>query len=165
MKEENKVKVPMGYQLETFKDLPKDIITHMPFIIFSPKTISINGATYIPMHFLYFFKNLDVFSEKNIENGHVFDKMPSNGTISFKGNFKEEIGYSVIKNIYYFNEKLATETLRFKMNISEADKIKYNLANRDNRIKLDKVKNTTETTLKPEFLTVDCDIIIPPPQL
>ncbi|PIQ49874.1 MAG: hypothetical protein COW03_02510 [Cytophagales bacterium CG12_big_fil_rev_8_21_14_0_65_40_12] len=162
MKEENKVKVPMGYSMETFKDMPKDIITHMPFIMFAPKTVVIQDKEYIPMHFLYFFKNLDISNKNGIENGHVFDEMPKDSTLTFEGVFKENVGYSVIRQVYYFNRQLSSSELSFKMNISESDKVKYNLANRDNRIKL---KPNLQTTFGPEFLTEDCVIIIPPPTL
>ena len=160
MKTEKIPKIPMGYEMETFKDLPKDVITHMPFIIFAPNRPVIGGEVYVPMHFLYIFKNLNVFSQDGYENGHVFDEMPPNSTLTFKSNFKEEVGYSVIRTTYYFNVKLGRETLKFKMNISESDKVKYNLANRDNRLPL---ANGVSMAFTPEFFTEECDVNIPPP--
>ncbi|WP_323757522.1 hypothetical protein [Roseivirga sp.] len=160
MKDGKIKKIPMGYEMETFRDLPKDVITHMPFIIFAPKRPVIAGEVYVPMHFLYIFKNLDVFSEEGYKNGHVFDQMPPNSTLSFKSNFKEDVGYSVIRATYYFNVNLGRETLKFKMNISESDKIKYNLANRDNRLAL---TGNSSLEFMPEFFTEECDVNIPPP--
>tara|TARA_R110001599_G_scaffold293529_2_gene497402 strand:+ start:1281 stop:1772 length:492 start_codon:yes stop_codon:yes gene_type:complete len=160
MKDEKAPQIPMGYEMETFRDLPKDVITHMPFIIFAPNRPIIDGEEYVPMHFLYIFKNLDVFSQDGYENGHVFDEMPSNSTLTFKSDFKEDVGYSVIRSIYYFNVKLGLKTLKFKMNISESDKVKYNLANRDNRLPL---ASDSSFALMPEFFTAECDTTIPPP--
>ncbi len=160
MKDEKTPKIPMGYELETFKDLPKDAITHMPFIIFAPNRPVIDDEVYVPMHFLYIFKNLDVFSQNGYENGHIFDEMPLNSTLTFKSKFKKDVGYSVIRATYYFNVKLGRKTLKFKMNISESDKIKYNLANRDNRLPLD---SDSTLAFMPEFFTEECDTNIPPP--
>ena len=150
----------MGYELELLRDLPKDMITHMPFIIFTPNRPVIGNEVYIPMHFVYLSKNLNVFSQDGIDNGHVFDKMPPNNTLTFKSNFEENVGYSVIRNTYYFNVKLALKTIKFKMNLSESDKIKYNLANRDNRLPLHKNSGVFECI---EFFTEECDGTIPPP--
>lgn len=160
MKDPKTTKIPMGYEMETFMGLPKDVITHMPFIIFAPNRPVIGKEVYIPMHFLYIFKNLNVYSQGGFENGHVFDKMPPNSTLTFKSNFKKDVGYSVIRATYYFNVKLGSKTLKFNMKISESDKIEYNLANRDNRLPL---AGDSTLAFMPEFFTKECDTTIPPP--
>lgn len=152
----------LGKSLKKLKDLPKSIITHMPFVMFRPMTIEKDGKTYAIMDFLYFYQDLMVTSP--FENGQYFDEMPQNDTLSFDAiSFKKKVGLRVIRNTYYFNTDLTDKKLLFRMYATEKVLKKYNDAHPKNPIGLDGYVEPTDGL--PMFFTADCEIVIPPPSV
>lgn len=149
----------MGTPLKKVKDLPKSIMTHMPFVMFRPHLHEHNGKEYIIMDYLYFYKNLEVTSP--YQDGEYFDEMPLNNLLAFNAEcFDKSVKKMVIKNTYYFNANLKTDTLRFQMKASPQTIEAYNKANPNNPIGHEGYVDP-ETGL-PMFFTDDCVIIIPP---
>lgn len=151
----------MGKPLKKIKDLPKSIITHMPFIMFRPHLKEHDGKEYMIMDYLYFYKNLIVTSP--YQNGEYFDEMPVNNVLAFKAEaFDKKVKTRVIKNTYYFNVNFKTDTLGFKMDASEQTIQAYNKANPKNPLGGHEGYVHPVTGL-PMFFTEECEIIIPPP--
>ncbi|OEK06296.1 hypothetical protein [Roseivirga misakiensis] len=151
--------VPIGTPLKKVKDLPKSIITHMPFIMFRPFLKAHNGNEYITMDFLYFYKNLRVTSP--FVDGQYFDELPEGNVLKFNAEtFDKSIKNMVVKNTYYFKKDLKSNTLFFRMLASQETINAYNKANPKNPIGggdfIDR-----DTGL-PSFFTNDCEIGIPP---
>ena len=149
----------LGIPLKKVKDLPKTVMTHMPFIMFRPHLHQHNGQEYIMMDYLYFYKNLEVTSP--YEDGQYFDEMPANNLLLFKAeSFDKTIKKMVIRNTYYFKSDLKTQDLRFQMEASQETIKAYNNSNPKNPIAGGNFIDP-ETGL-PMFFTTDCVIVIPP---
>ncbi len=150
----------MGTPLKKLKDLPKKIMTHMPFVIFRPSTKKHNGEEYRIMDFLYFYKNLVVTSQ--FQNEYFFDEMPADNILKFEAPaFDKQIKRMVISNTYYFNVKIPESQLLFKMEATLEVIKAYNKANPKNPIAHKGFVNP-KTDL-PMFFDDECDIVIPPP--
>ncbi len=141
------------------KQLPKDMITHMPFIIFKPMEVTIGGNKYVPMVFLYFSRNLSVVPD--YPDGHTFDSMPTNNQLSFSATFDKSTKYTVLMNTYYFAPDLATNKLGFIMSMSQETVSEYNAANPNNPIN-GGFSSEAETIHPVQFINAECDVIIPP---
>lgn len=151
--------IPLGIPLKKVKDLPKSIMTHMPFIMFRPYLTEHNGNEYITMDFLYFYKNLEVTSSFN--DGQYFDEMPPDNVLAFKAEaFDKGVNKMVVRNTYYFKSSLKTDRLLFRMVATEETINAYNQANPTNPIGGGSFIDN-ETGL-PMFFTTDCEIVIPP---
>lgn len=148
--------------VKKIKQLPGELITHMPFVIFKPMEVEINGKKYMPMVFLYFSRNLEI--QAAYPDNTAFDSMPNDNTLSFEASFNKSTKYTVLKNTYYFALGLATSKLGFKMNMSEETVNEYNQANSQNPIHGGFSEETTENkhAKTVQFINAECDVIIPP---
>lgn len=148
--------------VKKIKQLPGEIITHMPFIIFKPMEVIINGNKYVPMVFLYFSRNLDILA--TYPDNTTFDSMPEDNVLSFSASFNKGTKYTVLKNTYYFAPDLATNKLGFMMSMTENTVNEYNKANPTNPIhggfSEDGTENKHAKTV--QFINAECDVIIPP---
>ncbi len=150
----------MGTPLKKLKDLPKKIMTHMPFVIFRPKTKMHNGKEYRIMDYLYFYKNLVVTSQ--YQDGHYFDEMPPANLLKFEAPaFNKKIKRMVISNTYYFSADIKETQLFFQMETTPEVINQYNKANPKNPIAQQGFVDP-ETGL-PMFFDDECEIVIPPP--
>ena len=149
----------MGKNLKKIKDLPKSIITHMPFVMFRPVTKERDGKEYMIMDYLYFYKNLVVSSP--YQNQQYFDEMPANDSLSFEAEaFNKKVKTMVIRNTYYFNVDLETHKLGFRMHASQEVIAAYNQANPKNPI--GKEGYIEPDSGLPMFFDEECIIVIPP---
>lgn len=148
--------------VKKIKQLPGDMITHMPFIIFKPMEVQIGGKNYTPMVFLYFSRNLQIAPD--YPDGYAFDSMPTDNQLSFSATFDKSVKYTVLKNTYYFATDLAKDRLAFIMKMSQDTVNKYNAANPTNPINGHfPTEGEDSSTIHPvQFINAECDVIIPP---
>ncbi|OEK01998.1 hypothetical protein BFP97_10915 [Roseivirga sp. 4D4] len=150
----------MGTPLKKLKDLPKKIMTHMPFVIFRPHVHNHEGKTYRIMDYLYFYKNLVVTSP--YEDGHYFDEMPPGNVLNFEATaFDKGIKRMVISYTYYFSTDIEENKLLFKMDTTEQVINEYNQANPKNPIAQQGYVNPI--TGIPMYFTEECEVVMPPP--
>ncbi|MBO3700341.1 hypothetical protein [Roseivirga sp. E12] len=150
----------MGTPLKKLKDLPKKIMTHMPFVMFRPHIQMHNGKSYRIMDYLYFYKNLVVTSP--YQDGQYFDEMPTDNLLKFEAvAFDKNIKRMVISNTYYFNTDITETQLFFQMQTTEEVIDQYNQANPNNPIAQQGYVDP-ETGI-PMFFTDECEIVMPPP--